>query len=234
VDVQQIDQNLISIAAFILLAARRLVLSWQSSIMLRKGERIVCYWSGDCETSQTVVVQKGKYVKRYKPHEVKERKNGFLVLTNERLVWLEQRGIFGKSYHALFEMPLEHLKGISMGGAIMKYVSITDAEGEQTFHLMGIGSRELDSFKQTVFEQVEARKRSLEEEKQKDRVHILLDFSFLKSYMEKGGLVLQTFKCPECGASVKFPDAGSQTVCGHCGANIYANDVFKKIKDLIG
>jgi len=27
---------------------------------------------------------------------------------------------------------------------------------------------------------------------------------------------------------------GSQSVCNHCGANIYANDVFKKIKDLIG
>ena len=26
----------------------------------------------------------------------------------------------------------------------------------------------------------------------------------------------------------------SQSVCDHCGANIYANDVFKKIKDLIG
>jgi len=36
------------------------------------------------------------------------------------------------------------------------------------------------------------------------------------------------------GFLVRFPDAGSQSVCDHCGANIYANDVFKKIKDLIG
>jgi len=35
-------------------------------------------------------------------------------------------------------------------------------------------------------------------------------------------------------ASLRFPDAGSQSVCDHCGADIYANDVFKKIKDLIG
>jgi ribosomal protein S27AE len=53
-------------------------------------------------------------------------------------------------------------------------------------------------------------------------------------YMEDGGMVVQNLKCPECGASVRFPDAGSQSVCDHCGANIYANDVFKKIKDLIG
>jgi len=32
------------------------------------------------------------------------------------------------------------------------------------------------------------------------------------------------------GLVVKFPDAGSQSVCDHCGANIYANDVFKKNK----
>jgi ribosomal protein S27AE len=51
---------------------------------------------------------------------------------------------------------------------------------------------------------------------------------------EDGYVVVQNLKCPECGASVRFPDAGSQSVCDHCGANIYANDVFKKIKDLIG
>jgi len=33
--------------------------------------------------------------------------------------------------------------------------------------------------------------------------------------MEDGGLVVQNLKCPECGASVKFPDAGSQSVCDH-------------------
>jgi len=65
-------------------------------------------------------------------------------------------------------------------------------------------------------------------------VQVLLDFSFLRKYMEDGGMVVQNLKCPECGASVKFLDAGSQSVCDHCGANIYANDVFKKIKDLIG
>jgi Fe2+ or Zn2+ uptake regulation protein len=36
------------------------------------------------------------------------------------------------------------------------------------------------------------------------------------------------------GLVVRFPDAGSQSVCSHCGASICANDVFKKMKDLIG
>jgi hypothetical protein len=36
------------------------------------------------------------------------------------------------------------------------------------------------------------------------------------------------------GSVVRFLDVVSQSVCDHCGANIYANDAFKKIKDLIG
>jgi len=150
------------------------------------------------------------------------------------MVWIEKRGIFGKSFHTIFEMPLEQLKGISMGGAIKKYVSVTDAEGENIFHLSGIGSKELDSFKNIIFEQVEARKQYLEAEKRKERVHVLLDFSFIKNYMEKGGLVLQTVRCPNCGAPMKLPESGSEVVCSHCASTIYAQDIFEKIKALIG
>jgi len=210
------------------------VLSWHNSVFLKEGEKIVSNWFGNCETSHTVIVQKGKYVKRHRPQEVKERKRGVLVLTNQRMMWLEERGIFGKSYHAIFEMPLENLRGISMGGAIMKYVSITDTEGEQVFHLDGVGGRELDSFRKFVFDRAEARKRFLADEKKKERVHVLLDFSFLKSYMEKGGLAMQTFKCPECGAPTKLPESGNEVKCGHCGNTIYAQDIFEKVKGLIG
>ena len=211
-----------------------MLLSWESAIVLREGEKIVSYWEGNYETSSTVMETRGKYVKRYKPREVKQRKNGALILTNQRMMWVEKRGIFGKSFHAIFEIPLEHLKGISMGGAIMKYVSITDAECENVFHLKSVGSKEIDSFKKTVFEQVEARKRYLQEEKRKERVHVVLDFSSIKSYMEKGGLVMQTFKCPECGAPIKLPEAGNQVTCKHCGSTVYAQDIFEKVKALIG
>jgi hypothetical protein len=48
----------------------------------------------------------------------------------------------------------------------------------------------------------------------------------------RGFLLLESFST--MGSVVRFLDAVSQSVCDHCGANIYANDVFKKIKDLIG
>jgi predicted Zn finger-like uncharacterized protein len=209
-------------------------LSWEDSVYLKEGEKIVCNWFGNCETSHTVIVQRGRYIKRHRPQEVKERRRGVLVLTTERIMWLEERGVFGKSYHGIFEMALENLRGISMGGALIKYVSITDIEGEQVFHLDGIGARELDNFKKFVFDQAETRKRVLADEKKKERVHVLLDFSFLKSYMEKGGLMMQTYKCPECGAPTKLPESGNEVKCGHCGNTIYAQDIFEKVKGLVG
>jgi DNA-directed RNA polymerase subunit RPC12/RpoP len=54
-----------------------------------------------------------------------------------------------------------------------------------------------------------------------------------KEYMEKGGLVLQKTKCPECGAPITIPTSGNQTVCQHCGSTIMAQDIFEKIKSLI-
>jgi len=172
-----------------------------------------------------------------RPKTVKQSKKGILVLTNRKLVWLEQRGIFSKSYHPLITILLEDVKGISRGGAIIKYVSITDSQGEYIFHLWEppvINDEQFNLFKQIIYEQIEARKREIEAMKRKERVHIMIDFSFLKNYMEKGGMILQTFKCPECGAPIKLPEKGNSTKCDHCGKVIYAQDIFQKIKELIG
>jgi len=58
-------------------------------------------------------------------------------------------------------------------------------------------------------------------------VCILLDVALICDGAEKEEMELRCFL-------VRFSDACSQSVCEHCGANNYANDVFKKIKDLIG
>jgi DNA-directed RNA polymerase subunit RPC12/RpoP len=62
----------------------------------------------------------------------------------------------------------------------------------------------------------------------------MIDFSFLRDYILKGGLALQTVKCPECGGPLKLPENGNQTTCEHCNRTIYAEDIFKRVKDLIG
>ena len=202
-------------------------------IVLEKGEEILTSWDGSVESIVKSVIAKGRIIKRHKIVEAKEKEKGTLVLTNRRLIWTTKRGIFGKSYHVTHEIPLENIKGVSSGGTISKYISIMDSENEYRFHLSGpYGS--IQKFNPLIRTAMETRKKEIEAEKRKARVHIMLDFSSLKDYMKKGGLVLQTVKCPVCSGPLKLPESGNQITCEHCGNTIYAQDVFEKVKALIG
>lgn len=61
----------------------------------------------------------------------------------------------------------------------------------------------------------------------------VVDFSSIKEYLKNGGVVMQTFKCPGCGASLEFPDNVDTTICQYCGNKIKAVDLFEKIRTLI-
>ena len=91
----------------------------------------------------------------------------------------------------------------------------------------------LELLKPMIENAIKTRRAEIDAEKRKDKVHVMLDFSFLKTFMEKGGLIMQVLKCPECGATVDFPKSGNETKCSHCGKAIYAQDIFEKVKGLI-
>ena len=207
-------------------------MSWESSIILEKGEKMVASWKGNREMTEKVVARAS--FGRKKVEEAKERKRGYLVLTNQRLLFLEEHGTFGKSYHQVLAVPLTKVGGISMGGMLSPFVSIADDAETHMFHVSGVGKNEFEPFRQLITEQCCKRKEQIEAEKKKERFQVVLDFSSLKDYMEKGGLVLQKTKCPECGAPIALPTSGSQTKCEHCGSTVYAQDIFEKVKSLIG
>jgi ribosomal protein S27AE len=207
-------------------------LSWEGSILLEKGEKILTSWRGNREMTEKVVVRGSYGGKRIE--DAKERKNGLLVLTNQRLLFLEEHGVFGKSYHQVLAVPLLKVQGISMGGMLVPFVSIADDMGTHMFHIAGVGKNDFEPFKQLIMDHCRKRREDIEAEKRKERVQVVLDFSSLKDYMEKGGLVLQKTKCPECGAPMALPTTGNQTKCEHCGSTVYAQDIFEKVKSLIG
>jgi len=207
-------------------------LSWESSIILEKGEKIVTSWKGNRETREKMVAR-GAFGRKT-VQEAKEHKNGFLVLTNQRLLFLEEHGTFGKSYHQVLSVPLMKVGAISMGGSLSPFVSIADEFETHVFHVHGVGKKEFEPFRQIITEQCQKRREEIEAERKKERVQVVLDFSSLKDYMEKGGLVLQKTKCPECGAPMSLPSTGNQTKCEHCGSTVYAQDIFEKVKSLIG
>jgi ribosomal protein S27AE len=202
-------------------------LTWENSIILEKGEKIVSSWKGDIEISERVVVKR-------RIQEAKGKLLGFLVLTNQKILFLEEHGVFGKSYHQGLSIPLGKVGAISMGGALIYFVSIADDIGTHVFHLRGVGKKEFEPFRQSIMECCQKRREEIEAERKKERVQVVLDFSALKEHMEKGGLVLQKTKCPECGAPIMLPEVGNQTKCEHCGSMIYAQDIYEKLKSLIG
>ncbi len=191
---------------------------------------MVSSWEGNQETAEKTVIR-GQHGRRVQ--DVKIRKRGILALTSQRLLFLEAHGVFGKSYHQTLMIHLSKLGGISVGGTLIPFVSIADDSQNYIFHIDGIGKTEFPAFRQNIMVCCQKRREALEAEKRKERVQIVIDFSMLKDYMEKGGLVLQKTKCPECNAPVPIPAVGNKIVCEHCGSTILAQDIFEKIKGLL-
>lgn len=196
--------------------------------MLQNGESVMYYWYADHEVGQLAVVNGRRQT-------VKQRFNGYLVLTTQRMVFMKERGVFGKSYHIDMSFPFDSLAGMSMGGLMMKYVSISDNSGEQVFHVRGVSSEtEFAKFRAMIQDLITKRWQAIEAEKRRERIQITMDFGSLADYMSKGGLSIQVVKCPQCGAPISLPKEGSQTVCAHCGSTVFAQDIMEKVKQLIG
>lgn len=63
---------------------------------------------------------------------------------------------------------------------------------------------------------------------------VILDFSWLRDYMEKHGPVaIQDIRCPYCGGSVHLPDRGTSTMCTYCGRTLLVKQIFDLVKDAI-
>ncbi len=80
---------------------------WFSSIILEPGETVLKSWRGDNEVPAMVAI-------RGIPQQAKIRKTGYLVLTNRKIFFVEERGFFQTSYHVSITIKLEDIEGISM------------------------------------------------------------------------------------------------------------------------
>jgi hypothetical protein len=128
-------------------------------------------------------------------------------------------------------MPHERVVGVSTVGWWTKYLCLTDSNGVE--YRFSIGKEHEIELKNWLRAIVEQRKESLQQEEKRKRVQVVIDFSFLKSAAERGGLVLTTISCPYCGGRVELPKSGSVCKCNHCGREVYATDIFEKIKNLL-
>jgi len=202
-------------------------------LILDKDEEVMISWDGSVETFQSAVITKGVVRKRHKVIQAKGEEDGTLIATDRRLLWVTKRGRFGKSYRVTHEIPYEDIRSISGGGKVRKYISLIYLEDEYVLRLSG-NYRSLHEFRHIVRSLKEEWENAIEAQKQKERVHVMLDFTSLADHMKDGGLSLKTIKCTECGGPLDLPETGNQIICEHCGCTILAEDVFEKIKALIG
>lgn len=170
--------------------------------------------------------------------------NGILVATNQRFAFLAEKGVFTKEYSPKESIRYEHVTSIGIdSGWLAHSLTISAQMHGREWHIAGLKSqRDEFSWESANLEEARAfgeiavkqRMAAMADQKKKERIQLVIDFSFLKEAMKKGGMVVQTVKCPNCSAPVSLPSSGSETKCQYCGAMLYAQDVFEKVRDLIG
>jgi len=173
---------------------------------------------------------------------------GELFLTTERLVWFE-RGLFS------FGIPLEDLDAIAVaqtdkiGGVFgSRATGLSVKSTKQNVDIliqlwvwfgpkykleMAKSPLGFGPVRKMIDTAIKDKRTRIEKAQMKEKVQIILDFSSLKQIMKKGGLVMTTFRCPSCGASLDFPKTGKVIVCKYCDVPIKPVDIFEKIRSLI-
>ena len=175
-------------------------MSWSSVLILKSNEQVVHSWNAILTNYVAVkTVERRKYG-RDKVRTAKQigHRKGVLVLTNQRLLWILRRGRMRKSYHLSNEIHLSKISGLSMGGSLFKYVTISDGERTYQFNVSKVGSKEFEYFKDMILRQKEKLITSSTSQVTKEvitREVVLIPCSYCKGLMPQTSLF-----CPNCGA----------------------------------
>lgn len=116
----------------------------RETLLLDKGEEIVgnlpsrAYWKTVMQGSQKVLTAYND--------------NGVLVLTNSRLIFLQETGVFSKELKTLFTIPLKEIINVSAGGTMTKHLNVNTERGGdiQPFKFEG---KEAEQFLKKIVEQ---------------------------------------------------------------------------------
>jgi DNA-directed RNA polymerase subunit RPC12/RpoP len=211
-------------------------LSWQKAIILNPNEQVLHSWEGDCKRHYKTVEELG--ILKHRTVHSKESNDGTLVLTNQRLIWFEKRGILSKTQRVSFDIDLNNLLGITSGGTVSKWVLITDRESDNTFHLRGVGKKEIESFRDMIIRQVEKVKATAigttpaVPTVRQEVVLRTLDLNELIRQVREEGIVV-VYRCPNCGGKLKISkdtNVEALKVCEHCGSEIETVDLADSLR----
>ncbi len=167
------------------------------------------------------------------------RSEGAFIMTTRRIIYLQLRFYpitVGQPNDYSFECPLPVISGVIQSPAARNGLIIYFGKSEVEIFLFPTSGYNfpIDVTLRALLQLREQRIAEIKKMNERERVQVVMDFSWLSEYMNKGGVVLKTYKCPACGAATEIPQEGKLAKCNFCKTSFYAEDVFKKMKDLIG
>ncbi len=178
-------------------------MSWQKAIILNPNEQVLQSWDGNCEHHQKTIIQQRVAVmfKTNKVIDAKHNDSGTLVLTNQRLIWFERTGTFSRAMSASNQIDLLSIQGVQVGGALIKWVSITDMQSENIFHLKNC---DFTSIRDLIIRQMNSI-RQLQQTPQiaVQRETITKEVVMISCKYCQGLMPQTSIFCPNCGAQRK-------------------------------
>jgi hypothetical protein len=147
---------------------RKLAMTWVDALELRKDEKVVDSWQGIREiigATFDITLEDKKEQKRI---TVKDRKDGLLVLTTQRLLFLEGQEPDGKKLAESVKVSLIDVDKVWFEKAPIKPIDEVTGYETHVFKLKKVGKKkEFNKFKKLLEEYVKLRNEQLKKEAQK-------------------------------------------------------------------
>jgi len=155
---------------------------------------------------------------------------GILLLTDDRLVFEFEGQVSARELTAVEGVTVE--KNLLYNRRFSDALKITWGPTSKEVFVIH-NTRSKYSTEAVASTTLELRRRMTVREQASHSTQIVMDFSWMRDYLSRGGLVITTVKCPQCGGNVDLPEIGKATKCKYCGSTLYAQDLFARLKELV-
>jgi len=154
------------------------------------------------------------------------RHKGYLFLTTDRIIFISQKE------ERLVRLYYEQIKTVDFEDIFDNWVNIeTKSQNLISFR---VEKSLLEDVANKIQGQIVKKIAEAAQEQKAERIHIVVDFSFLRPLAEKG-VVIHALTCPHCGAKIsELPSSGDFFDCIYCGSKIFASDINQEINRLLG
>jgi len=138
---------------------------------------------------------------------------GYLILTNQRLLFYKKKGILSESFELKNFLNLKDILDIAIGGTLVKHVSINGLK----YYLDGANIESFCNFLRNTVNQIKAK--SPETGLQQQQVHQIVNVNVVPQTIPQPLLEQKTANviyCTQCG----FPNDDISNFCKKCGSKI--------------